>query len=66
MKYSKDSYAINSDYAKELVRKRNVLQAVTGTRKAVHSIMITTDGVIQNEYFGDIQAEIRLDDLYAL
>ena len=66
MKYSKDSYTITSDYAGELVRKRNVFQAVTGTKKAIHSIMVTTDGLTQNEYWGDIQAEIQLDDLYEL
>ena len=58
--------AISSDYAKELIRKRNVLQSVTGTKKAIHSVMITTDGLTHNEYVGDIQAEVQLDDLYAL
>lgn len=66
MKYSRDSYTITSDYAEEIARKRNVLQAVTGTKKAIHSIMVTTDGLARNGYRGDIQAEIRLDDLYEL
>ena len=64
MKYSKDTYIITSDYADELVRKRNVFQTVTGTKKAIHSIMVTTDGLTHNEYWGDVQAEIKLDDLY--
>jgi hypothetical protein len=66
MKYSKDSYTITSDYADELARKQNVFQTVTGTKKAIHSIMVTTDGLTRNEYWGDIQAEIQLDDLYEL
>ena len=66
MKYSKDTYTITSDYSNELVRKRNVFQTVTGTQKAIHSIMVTTDGLTRNEYWGDIQAEIQLDDLYEL
>ena len=66
MKYSKDSYAITSDYAGELARKRNVFQSVTGTKKSIHSIMVTTDGLMRNEYWGDVQAEIQLDDLYEL
>ena len=66
MKYSKDSYIITSDYAGELARKRNVFQAVTGTKKAIHSVMVTTDGLTRNEYWGYIQAEIQLDDLYEL
>ena len=66
MKYSKDTYTITSDYADELVRKRNVFQAVTGTKKAIHSIMVTTESLTRNEYWGDIQAEIKLDDLFEL
>ena len=66
LKYSKDSYTITSEYAEELARKRNVFQSVTGTKKAIHSVMVTTDGLTQNEYWGDIQAEIQLDDLYEL
>ena len=49
-----------------LNRKRNVFQTITGTKKAIHSIMVTTDGLTRNEYWGDIQAEIQLDDLYEL
>ena len=66
MKYSNDTYTITSEYAGELARKRNVFQIVTGTKKAIHSIMVTTDGLAQNEYCGDVQAEIQLDDLYEL
>ena len=66
MKYSKDLYTITPDYANALARKRNVFLAVTGTKKAIHSIMVTTDGLTRNEYWGDIQAEVQLDDLYEL
>ena len=66
MKYSKDSFTITSDYANKLALKRNVFQAVTGTKKAIHSIMVTTDGLTRNEYRADVQAEVQLDDLYEL
>ena len=66
MKYSKEPYSITSDYAEELARKRNVFQSVTGTKSAVHSIMITTDGLVQNEHWGEVQADIQLNDLYEL
>ena len=55
-----------TNWGDALARKRNVFQNVTGTRKAIHSIMVTTDGLTRNEYWGDIQAEIQLDDLYEL
>lgn len=64
MKYSKEPYSISSDYADELARKRSVFQRVTGTKSAVHSVMITTDGLVQNEHWGEVQAEIQLNDLY--
>lgn len=66
MKYSKGVYSITYDYAVELSRKRDVLQSVTGTKSAIHSVMITTDGVTRNEHWGEIQSEILLDDLYEL
>ena len=55
-----------TNWGDALARKRNVFQNVTGTKKAIHSIMVTTDGLTRNEYWGDIQAEIQLDDLYEL
>ena len=55
-----------TNWGDALARKRNVFQNVTGTKKTIHSIMVTTDGLTRNEYWGDIQAEIQLDDLYEL
>ena len=66
MKYSKDTYAITSEYAEELARKRSVLQTVTGTKKAIHSVMVTTAGLTHNAHWGEVQAEVQLDDLYEL
>jgi len=66
MKFSKEPYAITSDYADELSRKRSVFQSVTGTKHAVHSIMITTDGLVQNDNWGEVQAEIQLNDLFEI
>lgn len=66
MKYSKEPYSITSDYADELARKRNVFQNVTGSKKAIHSIMITTDGLVQNEHWGEVQVEIQLNDLFEI
>lgn len=64
MKYSKDQYTITSDYSRELARKREVLIAVTETKKAVHNVMVTTEGVAHNAEWGEIQAEVTLDNLF--
>ncbi|MGM9846932.1 MAG: ATP-binding protein [Muribaculaceae bacterium] len=66
IKYSKETYTITSDYSAELERKRTVFETVTQTKSAVHTVMITTYGLTRNEYWGDIQAEIILDDLFSL
>lgn len=64
MKYSKDQYTITSDYSKELARKREVFVSVTETKNAVHTIMVTTEGVVHNAEWGEIQAEVMLDNLF--
>ncbi len=64
MKYSKDQYTITSDYSRELARKREVLIAVTETKKAVHNVMVTTEGVAHNAEWDEIQAEVTLDNLF--
>ena len=66
MKYSKEPYVISADYGRELQRKRDVLTEVTGTDSAVHTIMVTTDGVVHNEEWGEIQSEVNLDNLFEL
>ena len=66
MKYSKEPYVISADYGRELQRKRDLLAEVTGTESAVHTIMVTTDGVVHNEEWGEIQSEVNLDNLFEL
>jgi hypothetical protein len=66
MKYSKEPYVISADYGRELQRKRDVLTEVTGTDSAVHTIMVTTEGVVHNVEWGEIQAEVNLDNLFEL
>lgn len=66
MKYAKDQYTITSDYNRELARKREEFINVTETKSAVHTIFVTTDGIAHNAEWGDIQAEITLDDLFTI
>jgi hypothetical protein len=64
MKYSKDEYTVTKEYS-DLLRKRYaIFTEETKTRKAVHTTMITTYGVKQNIYFGNIQSEVKMDDLF--
>ena len=65
MKYSSQEYAITESYAKELIQKRNVFAQVTKSRKALHTVMVTTVGLARNAFFGEIQNEVGMNDLFA-
>lgn len=65
MKYSKDEFAITEGYSRELARKASTFSQVTKTRKAVHTVMITTYGLTHNAYSNDIQNQVTMDDLFA-
>jgi len=66
MKYSKEKYTITRDYSDELARKQSVLRRCTGTSKAIHTVMVTTEGVARNAEWGEIQAEVTLGDLFEI
>lgn len=60
----KKPFTISSDYAQELERRRNVFASITGTKKAVHTILISAEGLVHNERLIQVQNEITLDDLF--
>ncbi|MBP5366603.1 MAG: ATP-binding protein [Bacteroidales bacterium] len=64
IKYSQGEYEIKKKYANELHRKAAVFQAKTETKKAVFTVMISTEGIADNEYAGDIQNSVVADDLF--
>ncbi|MBR5638977.1 MAG: AAA family ATPase [Muribaculaceae bacterium] len=66
IKYSSELYAITASYDKELNTKKAVFSRITKTRNAVHIVMVTTFGLARNKYFGTIQNEINIDDLFAI
>ena len=64
MKYSKKEFAITKDYEQELIQKKATFAEVTKTKSAVHTVMVTTDGLAHNAYIGEIQNEVSLDNLF--
>lgn len=64
MKYADKEYAITKDYDAVLRNKRGTFIEETQTRKTIHTTMITTYGMKRNEYWGNIQSEITMDDLF--
>jgi len=65
MKCSSDEYEITKEYNDTLRRRYALFTDGTKTRKTVHTTMITTFGVKRNMYWGNIQSEVKLDDLFA-
>jgi uncharacterized protein len=65
VKFSKDVFTIDKDYATNLRRKRSVFANVTGTRKSLFMTFLTTYGVQVNEhYLSQVQSQLMLDVLF--
>ncbi len=65
IKFSDTPYLITKNYAKSLQNKINTFKRITKTRKTIFLVLITTYGIIQNEYSNQlVNKEIILDNLY--
>lgn len=64
IKYSKDTFSIDAKYAKELENKLSVFRTVTGTKKAVHLTMLTTNGITTNKYSNIVMQNLTADSLF--
>ena len=64
IKYADDEFVIDKKTDDNLRNKKSAFRRETNTRKAVHITMITTYGVKRNEYWGNIQSEVKMDDLF--
>jgi hypothetical protein len=63
-KYVNKPYVLTEKDAAELERKKDIFLQETGTKKSIHTTMITANGLVHNAYRNNIQAEIILDDLF--
>jgi len=66
MKYSENEFVIDKKQDENLRNKKAAFREETKTRKAVHITMVTTYGVKRNEYWNNIQSEVRMEDLFKL
>ena len=64
MKYSAGKYTINGAYHDRLNQRKVIFAEATKTKKALHTVFVTTDGLTQNAYANDVQNEVCLDDLF--
>jgi hypothetical protein len=64
MKYTSGPFAIDKSYAEKLTKRAELFRTVTGTKKALHTVMVTSDGIKPNSYSHVVQFEITLDELF--
>ena len=64
IKFSWVKYEITKKYMEYMHERTEVFRQQTGTRKALHITMITTLGLADNEYAGEVQGSVVLDDLF--
>jgi AAA+ ATPase superfamily predicted ATPase len=64
MKYAESEFIIDKKQDESLRNKKSAFIKETKKRKAVHITMVTTYGVKRNEYWGNIQSEVTMNDLF--
>jgi AAA+ ATPase superfamily predicted ATPase len=64
MKFAKGVYTLDKKTGQNLLNKMEVFRQNTKSRKAIHLTMLTPFGILPNEYSGDVNSEIVLDDLF--
>ena len=65
MKYYKKPFVIDKAYDQELREKVQTLADSISQRKTVHLTLVAAYGLKQNEYSGQVQSVVTLDDLFA-
>jgi len=65
MKYHRDEFEIDMAYGKLLQRRVEVFRRETGTKSALHTTLVTTYGLVRNEYAAQVQSEVTMEDLFA-
>jgi hypothetical protein len=66
MKFSEAEFSVDKSYARELLHKRDVFRAATGTKKALFVTLVTTYGLRDNEHArGVVARAVTMDALFA-
>lgn len=64
IKYYSGDFSVNKDYYKVLLRRQAILTEKVSPKTTIHSTLITTFGLTQNEYSNIFTNVIVLDDLF--
>ena len=64
IKFCSDKFILTKDESERLRTRRQNFTIETGTKQGIFLTMITPYGLVRNEQYYDIQAELTLDDLF--
>ena len=64
IKYSKGDYLVDAGFDKDMKRKISDYLISSKTRYSIHPTLITTYGVVENAYSGELQSVITGEDLF--
>ncbi len=65
IKFATGEYVLDKTSAAALDKKKRTFAEITGTRKSLFTVMLTTYGVKKNEYFyNTVQQEITMEALF--
>jgi AAA+ ATPase superfamily predicted ATPase len=66
IKYASGEFEIDKAYNLNLRNKEAAFRYESETKKALHTTMITTFGLVHNAYRNDVQSEVTADDLFRI
>lgn len=66
MKYSRKPFVIDKEYDGVLRYKAGAVMEYMKNKIAAHITMITANGLAHNGYWGTVQTEVSLEDLFHL
>ena len=64
MKFSHDRYTIHKELDETMRRRRNLFIEKTNTRKAVRIVLVSTYGLVDNPYAGNVHNVVTMEDLF--
>lgn len=64
IKYYSGEFKVDKNYYAKILKRQNILSENISPKYAIHSTLITTMGLVHNEYSGVFQNVVVLDDLF--
>lgn len=64
IKYYSGPFKVNKDYYSKILRRQSILAEKVSPKMAIHSTLITTFGLMNNEYSGAFVSTVTMDDLF--